>query len=121
MGVERRIEGSNNPLFGTSGKAGPNNTVLMNSPFGGLKEIRAVYFIVIGGIGMSAIARYFHSKGVKVSGYDKNETELTKELEASGMAIHFEENVDLIPQDEELVVYTPAVAEEHKELAFYRE
>ena len=60
------------------------------------KKIDSVYFIGIGGIGMSAIARFFHSRGVKVSGYDKTPTGLTKELEASGINVHYEENVDKI-------------------------
>ncbi len=81
----------------------------------------SVYFIGIGGIGMSALARYFHSKGVKVSGYDKTPTALTKELEAGGNQIHYEENVDLIPKDAELVVYTPAVPKDHKELVYYQQ
>ena len=80
-----------------------------------------LYFIGIGGIGMSAIARFFHAGGVKVSGYDKTETVLTKELEASGIAVHYDENVDLIPKKVNLVVYTPAIPEGHKELVFYRE
>lgn len=122
MGVERRIEGSNDPLRGVGGKVGSSsNTVLMNSPSWGLNEIRAVYFIGIGGIGMSAVARYFHSKGVQVSGYDKTPTTLTKELEANGIAVHYEENTDLIPKDVQLVVYTPAIPEDHKELLFYRQ
>src|SRR6187399_286789 len=79
-----------------------------------------IYFIGIGGIGMSAIARYFHSKGIKVSGYDKTETSLTKELMASGIEIHYEERMDLIPKEVELVVYTPAVPKDHKELVFYQ-
>src|SRR5258705_10051182 len=78
-----------------------------------------VYFIGIGGIGMSALARYFHSKGVRVSGYDKTASSLTKELEQEGMSIHYEENVDLIPKDAELIVYTPAVPKDHKELVYY--
>src|ERR1044071_10424344 len=85
-----------------------------------LKKIKSVYFIGIGGIGMSAIARFFHSKGVKVSGYDKTETALTKELSESGIAVHYEENVDIIPKDVQLVVYTPAVPKEHKELVYYQ-
>jgi UDP-N-acetylmuramate--alanine ligase len=80
-----------------------------------------VYFIGIGGIGMSAIARFFHAGGVKVSGYDKTPTPLTKELEASGIAVHYEENVELIPKKVDLVVYTPAVPAEQKELVFYKE
>jgi UDP-N-acetylmuramate--alanine ligase len=86
-----------------------------------IKEVHAVYFIGIGGIGMSAIARFFDSKGKKVSGYDKTETVLTKELERKGITIHYEENVDLIPKDVQLVVYTPAVPQEHKELVFYQQ
>jgi len=83
------------------------------------EKMNSVYFIGIGGIGMSALARYFHSKGAKVSGYDKTPSSLTKELEQAGMQIHYEENVDVIPKDAELVVYTPAVPKDHKELVFY--
>jgi len=82
-------------------------------------KLNSVYFIGIGGIGMSAIARFFHSRGVKVSGYDKTSTSLTRELEAGGMAVHYEDNVDRIPKDAELVVYTPAVPKDHKELQYY--
>ncbi len=121
MGVERRIEGNDNPLSGSGGKIGPINTVLMNSPFGGLDKMNGVYLIGIGGIGMSAVAKYFHSKGMKVSGYDKTETALTRELEASGIAVHYEENVELIPKDVQLVIYTPAVPQEQKELVFCRQ
>ena len=70
---------------------------------------------------MSALARYFHSKGAKVSGYDKTPSFLTKELEEAGIRIHYEENVDLIPKDAELVVYTPAVPKDHEELAYYQQ
>ena len=80
-----------------------------------------VYFIGIGGIGMSAIARFFHSKGVKVSGYDKTPTPLTRELEASGIAIHYTEDVEQVPKKVELVVYTPAIPADHKELVYYRD
>jgi UDP-N-acetylmuramate--alanine ligase len=97
------------------------NTVLMNTPFKGIEKLSEVYFIGIGGIGMSAIARFFHAGGVKVSGYDKTQTVLTKELEASGIAIHYEENVELIPKKVDIIVYTPAVPAEHKELVYYRE
>lgn len=83
--------------------------------------VAVIYFIGIGGIGMSALARYFHSKGVKVSGYDKTPSSLTKELEQEGMSIHYEERVDLIPKDVELVVYTPAVPKDHKELVYYQQ
>lgn len=81
---------------------------------------RSVYFIGIGGIGMSAVARYFLSKGVQVSGYDKTETALTKELAAEGMNIHYNEDVAAIPKEVALVVYTPAVPKEHAELVYYQ-
>jgi UDP-N-acetylmuramate--alanine ligase len=86
-----------------------------------LKDVRSVYFIGIGGIGMSAIARYFHAKGIAVSGYDKTPTDLTKELEASGISIHYNEDVAGIPKDADIVVYTPAVPQEHAELVYFRE
>ncbi len=82
---------------------------------------RAVYFIGIGGIGMSAIARFFFNQGLAVSGYDKTPTLLTREMEKSGIAVHYEENVELIPKNVDLVIYTPAIREEHKELVYYRE
>ena len=90
------------------------------------KNIKAVYFIGAGGIGMSAIARYFIKEGLVVGGYDKTPSELTNRLEKEGMIIHYEENVDEIPHACKnpatcLVVYTPAIPEEHKELAFFRE
>src|SRR5688572_14043243 len=85
------------------------------------EKLNSVYFIGIGGIGMSALARYFHSKGSKVSGYDKTPSSLTKELEQEGMQIHYEENVELIPKNAGLVVYTPAVPNEHQELIYYRQ
>jgi UDP-N-acetylmuramate--alanine ligase len=86
-----------------------------------LKNIRSVYFIGIGGIGMSALARFFHSKGMEVSGYDRTESALTKELEQGGIKVHYHENVDEIPRDVQLVVYTPAVPADHRELVFYRQ
>ena len=64
-----------------------------------LNEIKAVYFIGAGGIGMSAIARYFLAKGLVVAGYDKTPTDLTRNLEKEGMLLHYEENVDEIPQE----------------------
>ena len=90
------------------------------------KNIKAVYFIGAGGIGMSAIARYFIKEGLVVGGYDKTPSELTNRLEKEGMIIHYEENVDEIPHACKnpatcLVIYTPAIPEEHKELAFFRE
>ena len=62
------------------------NTVLMNTPFGGIDKMKSVYLIGIGGIGMSAIAKFFHLRGVRVSGYDKTATALTREMEASGIS-----------------------------------
>ncbi|QEC68832.1 UDP-N-acetylmuramate--L-alanine ligase [Panacibacter ginsenosidivorans] len=87
----------------------------------GLKDIQKVYFIGIGGIGMSALARYFISLGKRVSGYDRTKTVLTSELEASGINIHYEENVNLAPKDIDVIVYTPAIPADHKELVYYRE
>lgn len=86
-----------------------------------LSEIRKIYFIGIGGIGMSALARYFKSRGVDVSGYDRTSTPLTRELEATGIAIHYEERLDIIPKDTDAVVYTPAIPAQHTELLYYRE
>jgi UDP-N-acetylmuramate--alanine ligase len=90
----------------------------MNSFFPG-DSIREVYFIGIGGIGMSAVARFFHSRGIKVSGYDKTTTRLTSELEQMGIDIHYEEDINKIPRTAELVVYTPAVPKDHRELVYY--
>ncbi|NCI49148.1 UDP-N-acetylmuramate--L-alanine ligase [Sediminibacterium roseum] len=86
-----------------------------------LNDIKKIYFIGIGGIGMSALARYFRSKNVEVSGYDKTPTPLTRELEASGIAIHYEERVDALPKDVDAVVYTPAIPAQHAELVYFRE
>lgn len=91
-----------------------------------LKDIKAVYFVGAGGIGMSAIARYFLNKGMTVAGYDKTPSELTHNLEKEGMQIHYEENVNAIPQEcrdasHTLIIYTPAIPAEHKELVFFRE
>ena len=86
-----------------------------------LANIHSIYFIGIGGIGMSGLARYFQLHGRKISGYDKTRSELTNELMREGMQIHFEEDVDAIPKDVDLVVYTPAVPPDHRELSYYRE
>ena len=91
-----------------------------------IKNIKAVYFIGAGGIGMSAIARYFIRRGLVVAGYDKTPTELTRQLEKEGMLLHYEENVDDIPHvcknpEACLVVYTPAVPDSHKEYRFFCE
>jgi len=86
-----------------------------------LNNIHRVYFIGIGGIGMSAIARYFNEKGVKVSGYDRTPTALTRQLEAEGMQIHYTDEVNLLDKDANLVVYTPAIPAAHTELTWYRD
>lgn len=91
-----------------------------------LKDIKSVYFVGIGGIGMSAIARYFIKKGIVVGGYDKTPSALTSQLEKEGALIHYEENTDEIPQAcrnaaHTLVIYTPAIPQEHKELQYFRE
>lgn len=85
-----------------------------------LADIKKVYFIGIGGIGMSAIARYFKFHGREVSGYDKTETVLTKQLVAEGIPVHYDDNLELAPKDADLVVYTPAIPKDHSELNFYR-
>lgn len=90
-----------------------------------LKDIKAVYFVGAGGIGMSAIARYFIRKGMVVAGYDKTPSELTKQLEREGALLHYEENTDEIPHacrdpKQCLVIYTPAIPAEHKELQYFR-
>lgn len=91
-----------------------------------LKDIKAVYFVGAGGIGMSAIARYFINRGTVVAGYDKTPSDLTRQLENEGMLIHYEENVDEIPHackkaESCLVVYTPAVPADHRELQYFHE
>ena len=90
------------------------------------KDIKAVYFVGIGGIGMSAIARYFLRMGLVVAGYDKTPSPLTRQMEKEGALIHYEEQVDEIPHTcknpkHTLVVYTPAIPQEHQELVFFRE
>ena len=82
-----------------------------------------IYFIGIGGIGMSAIARYYNAKGYKVSGYDKTPSPLTHELESEGIEVHYEDNIDFIPKDvaETLVVYTPAIPADMGELVYVKE
>jgi len=83
-------------------------------------DIKRVYFIGIGGIGMSALARYFHEHGVKVSGYDRTPSALCRELEQEGISIHYDENLDAIDHQADMVVYTPAVPADHSELLYYR-
>lgn len=90
------------------------------------KEIKSVYFVGAGGIGMSALVRYFLTKGYNVGGYDKTPSELTERLIEEGAKIHYEENVDAIEdcfkqENSTLVVYTPAIPTTHKELVYFRE
>ncbi|MEG1544518.1 MAG: UDP-N-acetylmuramate--L-alanine ligase [Tannerellaceae bacterium] len=85
----------------------------------------AVYFVGAGGIGMSALIRYFLSKGKQVSGYDKTLSDLTEQLNKEGATIHYEDNIALIPEvcrhpETTLVVYTPAIPESHTELTYFR-
>lgn len=90
-----------------------------------LNQIHNVYFIGIGGIGMSALARYFKAIGKNVSGYDKTETELTQDLASIGIDIHFEDAIGLIPKDyfveNTLVIITPAVPKTHSEWSYFLE
>ena len=89
-------------------------------------QIHQVYFIGIGGIGMSALARYFKAKGCEVCGYDRTETTLTRKLAAEGIIVHYSDNIDSIPitfkivKDRVLVVYTPAVPDSHTEMQWFR-
>jgi UDP-N-acetylmuramate--alanine ligase len=86
-----------------------------------IENIKRIYFIGIGGIGMSALARYFNSKKVIVSGYDKTATVLTKQLAAEGIQVHYEDNIEFIDKNAELIVYTPAVPKDHQELNYYQQ
>lgn len=90
-----------------------------------INKITAVYFVGAGGIGMSALIRYFLSKGKKVAGYDKTPSGLTEQLNYEGASIHYEDDVELIPDAftdpaKTLVVYTPAVPDDHSELCYFR-
>lgn len=91
-----------------------------------VNTLKAVYFIGAGGIGMSALVRYFLSKGKKVAGYDRTPSELTQKLNEEGAAIHYEENTALIPDnfkqpETTLIIYTPAIPANHQELTYFRE
>lgn len=91
-----------------------------------LKEIHSVYFIGIGGIGMSALARWFHANKVLVAGYDKTESTLTKSLVEEGMAVHYDDQLALVPEpflnkEDTLIVYTPAIPSDHTELNHFQE
>ncbi|MEJ6735421.1 MAG: UDP-N-acetylmuramate--L-alanine ligase [Flavobacteriales bacterium] len=91
-----------------------------------LKELHTVYFLGVGGIGMSAIARYFKSSGCNVVGYDKTKTILTEKLEAEGVLIHYNEDINQIPtvvknsEEGTLVIYTPAIPKGNKEFIFFQ-
>jgi UDP-N-acetylmuramate--alanine ligase len=84
-------------------------------------KLNIIYFLGIGGIGMSALARYYHAKGYEIHGYDKTQTPLTSQLLEEGMHIHFEENIHKIPENIEFIVYTPAIPAEHKELIYFKQ
>ncbi len=92
-----------------------------------LNQYDNIYFLGIGGIGMSALARWFMKKGLRVSGYDRTSTVLTRELENEGMAVHYEDQVSLIPKEvvdqpaKTLVIFTPAIPKDHAEHAYLRE
>jgi len=86
-----------------------------------VRQLKRVYFVGIGGIGMSALARFFKQQGTTVTGYDRTETELTKKLVAEGMDIHYADDVALLDKETELVVYTPAIPQNHAELNWYRD
>lgn len=90
-----------------------------------LNEVFSVYFVGAGGIGMSALIRYFLSQGKIVAGYDRTATPLTQKLIEEGAQIHYEDDVNLIPacckqQNQTLVIYTPAIPDDHKELTYFR-
>ena len=92
-----------------------------------IKNIHSAYFIGIGGIGMSALARWFHHNGVQVYGYDKTSTKLTTQLESEGISIHFEDEIEKMPEfvfknsKEVLIVYTPAIPKDHKGFNYLKE
>ena len=91
----------------------------LSNPSLGDGGLPSIYFVGVGGIGMSALARYFNAKGCKVSGYDKTATALCKILESEGIQIHYEDNVELIDKNAAIVIYTPAIPKDHNELNFY--
>ena len=91
-----------------------------------LKDIHIIYFIGIGGIGMSALARYFHANGKQVAGYDKTSSPITENLQTLGIEIHFEDDINLIPKEvfvkeNSLVVYTPAIPKTHTEFNYFKD
>lgn len=86
-----------------------------------VRELNRVYFIGAGGIGMSALARFFKEQGAVVKGYDRTETELTKALQSEGIDMHYTDDVALLDKEAQLVVYTPAIPAGHTELNWYRD
>src|SRR5579872_744689 len=86
-----------------------------------LKNIKKIYFIGIGGIGMSALARYFRLQGKWVAGYDKTDTTLTKALIEEGIPVSYVDDSEIIPKDIQLVVYTPAIPKDNLVLKYYRD
>jgi UDP-N-acetylmuramate--alanine ligase len=86
-----------------------------------LTQINKVYFLGIGGIGMSALARFFILRGADVRGYDRAETELTMQLVSEGASIHYSDSEELLWKDAQLVVYTPAIPKDNKEFRWYQE
>ena len=84
-----------------------------------VREINRVFFICIGGIGMSALARFFHENGAVVSGYDRTETDLTRQLMSEGINIHFTDDAGLADKQAQLVIYTPAIPKDHAELNWF--
>lgn len=101
------------------------NNPIHKSNCNSLETIHSVYFVGAGGIGMSALIRYFLSKGKFVAGYDRTPSELTEHLITEGAQIHYEEDVNLIPENckdkaTTLVVFTPAIPQEHAELTYFR-
>jgi UDP-N-acetylmuramate--alanine ligase len=96
------------------------NTDLLDRPFKGTEGINQICFVGIGGIGMSALARFFLERGVPVSGYDKTRTALTVQLEKQGMNIHYEDQIENVDKEATVVVYTPAIPGDHQELNWYK-
>jgi UDP-N-acetylmuramate--alanine ligase len=84
-----------------------------------LTNIQRIYFLGIGGIGMSALARYFNLHGKIVSGYDKTPTALTDELIKEGIKITFEDSLDTLDKDAELIIFTPAIPKDHLQYNWY--
>jgi UDP-N-acetylmuramate--alanine ligase len=86
-----------------------------------LKDIKKVFLLGIGGIGMSALARYFKWQGAEVAGYDKTSTHLTDELQQEGINVIFEDDINQMPKDADLVIYTPAIPKDHQGFNFYKD